>query len=94
MKALMNIFNMDAPVLNKYEEWSKEFREFVTDCLNKDQTKRIDCSNILSKHRKFFAKSKSIEYIKDHLLEDIKPLIDRTPPKILSLSQSFFDKQY
>jgi serine/threonine-protein kinase OSR1/STK39 len=47
MKSLMNIFNMDAPRLNKYEAWSTDFRTFVADCLTKDPKKRISINEIL-----------------------------------------------
>jgi serine/threonine protein kinase len=63
MKALMNIFNSDPPVLNKYETWSSEFRSFVTDCLIKDPVQRVSAAEILHKHRKFFSKAKDNVYI-------------------------------
>lgn len=57
MKALMNIFNLEAPSLNKYEEWSPEFKKLILDCLQKDPQQRISINEVLYKHKKFLAKS-------------------------------------
>ena len=94
MKALMTILSSDAPVLNKYENWSNEFRFFIYDCLQKDPARRISADEILSKHKKFFMKAADSAYIEEHLLFKLEPLLDRVPPKVRAFGQNYFDNQY
>jgi serine/threonine protein kinase len=82
MRALMNIFNRDAPELNKYEDWSPEFRAFVEDCLQKDPTLRVSSDEILLKHKRFFDKAKDKTIIRSSIIEGRKPLIERIPNKV------------
>ena len=85
MKALMTIFNSEPPTLNKYENWSNEFRYFVYDCLQKDASRRVSAEDIISKHRKFFMKARDNSYIQQHLIKGLEPLLDRVPPKVRAL---------
>jgi len=65
MRALMNIFNKEAPCLNKYEGWSADFRAFADDCLQKDPVKRVSSTELLSKHKKFFSQALDKKVIRE-----------------------------
>lgn len=94
MRALMNIFNRESPSLNKYENWSPEFRAFVDDCLIKDPNQRIASEDILAKHKKFFSKARDKAIIRFHLLEGRKPFIERIPPKVKQIGEQHFKKMF
>lgn len=76
MRVLLVILKYEPPSLNKYETiWSQDFKDFVDSCLQKDPTKRLSCSELLEKHKKFFSQAKDNNYVKDTLLKDL-PHID------------------
>jgi len=47
MRVLLVIINSPPPDLPKFEEWSHEFRQFVSDCLQKDPLKRLSINDIM-----------------------------------------------
>lgn len=64
MKALMMIPMRDPPTFTHSEKWSKEFRDFVNQCLLKEPEKRKSASEMLNvnimifviiKKKKFFS---------------------------------------
>jgi serine/threonine-protein kinase OSR1/STK39 len=64
MKVILSIINNPSPTLSLSRTWDACFKEFVTDCLQKDPTKRPTVDEILLKHKKFFSKAKDAAYLK------------------------------
>lgn len=50
---IKTIINSDPPRLSEESRWSKQFREFVSDCLIKDPDKRSSTAELLEKYSKF-----------------------------------------
>lgn len=90
----MNIYNREAPSLNKYENWSAEFRAFVDDCLFKDPNVRISTEDILVKHKKFFAKALDRTFIRENLLDGRKSFLERVPAKVKALGERHYSKLF
>lgn len=68
MRVLLVILNSSPPTLSKHEDWSIEFRNFVSSCLQKDPEKRMSTQQLLQEHKQFFSKVKDSSYIKENLL--------------------------
>jgi serine/threonine-protein kinase OSR1/STK39 len=74
MRVLMIILNSAPPTLSKHDNWSQEFRNFVSCCLQKDPQKRPDVNTLLKDHQKFFEKALDSNFIKSKLLKRLPPL--------------------
>lgn len=70
MKAIVKIIEEDPPQLNKKDGWDEGLIEFINCCLKKDPTKRNTASELLK--LKFIQKSRSIDYIKEKLINGLK----------------------
>lgn len=77
MRVLLVILNSAPPTLSKHEDWSIEFRNFVSSCLQKEPEKRMSTDQLLTEHKKFFEKAKDSSYIKQSLLAGLEPLESR-----------------
>ena len=77
MRVLLVILNSAPPTLSKHEDWSIEFRNFASSCLQKEPEKRMSTDQLLSEHKKFFEKAKDSSYIKQVLLSGLEPLESR-----------------
>ena len=64
MRVLLVILNSAPPTLSKHEDWSPEFRNFVSSCLQKELEKRLSTDQLFSEHKKFLDKAKDASYIK------------------------------
>lgn len=64
MRVLLVILNSAPPTLSKHEDWSMEFRNFVSSCLQKEPEKRLSTNQLFTEHKKFFEKAKDSNYIK------------------------------
>jgi serine/threonine protein kinase len=79
MKIIMSIINSDPPTLSG-SHFSKEFKEFVRLCLQKDPSKR-PTAEMLLKH-KFLQKRVNSDYLIDEFLADIDSLEIRIGDKL------------
>lgn len=70
MKAILNIINEEPPQLNKKDGWDEGLVEFINCCLKKDPAERRTASELLK--LKFIQKSKTIDYIKEKLINGLK----------------------
>ena len=79
MKVLMAVLNSQPPTLNVDENWSPEFKFFVSSCLKKDPVMRPKAEDLLMKpeFREFLDKGKDKNIIKTNFLFDLKPLEQR-----------------
>ena len=79
MKIIMSIINSDPPTLSG-SHFSKEFKDFVRLCLQKDPSKR-PTAEMLLKH-KFLQKRANSDYLIDEFLADIESLEIRIGDKL------------
>jgi serine/threonine protein kinase len=79
MKIIMSIINSDPPTLSG-SGFSKEFKDFVSSCLQKDPAKRPTAEKLL-KH-KFLHKAEGAEYLVENFLAGIEDLKDRIGDKL------------
>lgn len=70
MRALMQIPLRDSPTLQNNKKWSKEFVDFVRECLIKDQTKRHTAEEML--HHTFISGLSDNKNVITSLLEQVK----------------------
>jgi len=83
MKVLLVTISSDPPTLNQFDSnWSQDFKEFVSSCLQKDPNHRMSCSELLTNHKKFFGQAKDSTYIKENLLNNL-PSLDERVTKVL-----------
>lgn len=62
LKAIMSITDNPAPSIQNGQGFSSEFTKFISDCLEKDEGKRIGINALLVKHKKFLDKAKGPSY--------------------------------
>ena len=77
MKIIKTIISSDPPRLKDESKWSKQFKEFICDCLVKEPSKRLSATELLEKYAKFFAKACTNERIVKALLENTPSLEER-----------------
>lgn len=68
MKVILSIINNAPPALSTTRQFDKGFVDFVEDCLQKDPTKRPTVQEIFKKHKKFFAKARDAQYLKENFI--------------------------
>lgn len=71
MKVILQILNSAPPTLDRKEMWDESFKDFVSDCLQKDPSKRPSVEDIFREHKKFFSKAKNAAYLKENFLMDL-----------------------
>jgi serine/threonine protein kinase len=71
MKVILSIINGAPPQLSKTEKWDQSFRDFVSDCLQKDPSKRPTIEEIFKNHKKFFSKAKNAAFLKENFIMDL-----------------------
>jgi serine/threonine protein kinase len=79
MKIIMSVINSDPPSLSG-SHFSKEFKDFVSLCLQKEPSKRPTAETLL-KH-KFLQKREDSNYLIDEFLADIDSLEVRIGDKL------------
>lgn len=79
MKILLAILNSDPPSISD-SNFSKEFKDFVDMCLQKNPSKRPTTEKLL-KH-KFLSKACDSEYLASELLSKVSDLKDRIPESL------------
>lgn len=79
MKIIMSVINSDPPSLSG-SHFSKEFKDFVSICLQKDPSKRPTAEALL-KH-KFIHKKVDSDYLVDEFLSGIDSLKHRIGDKL------------
>ena len=82
------------PSLNEDDKtkWSDEIKNFIKDCLIKDQNLRPTAKELLEKHKKFFEKAKNKEYLVENVLKGC-PNLRQTFSKKLKENEQFFVKE-
>lgn len=93
MRVLLVILNSAPPTLSKHEDWSIEFRNFVSSCLQKEPEKRMSTDQLFSEHKKFFDKAKDSNYIKQSLLSGLEPLESRQGKGLIQQANEYFQKK-
>jgi serine/threonine-protein kinase OSR1/STK39 len=93
MRVILAILNSPPPSLSKHENWSQEFRQFVSCCLQKDSEKRPSIQSIIAENKSFFNKAKSIDYIRLHFLHDLDPLEVRQGKGLKAIADEYLSKQ-
>ncbi|KAL0478082.1 hypothetical protein AKO1_010771 [Acrasis kona] len=75
MKVMYEVLRSPPPQLidSEQHKWSKKFREFTEQCLQKDPAKRPNAAQLL-KHKFLNTATKETEVILIHLLNDVPPL--------------------
>ena len=63
MKVIMNILDKDPPTLPSDQNWSKEFRKLISECLVKDPNKRPSVESIKKNNSTFFSKAQDSTYL-------------------------------
>lgn len=89
MKIVISIINSDPPTLRHSKKFSKEFKQFIALCLQKDPDKRPSAEELL-KH-KFLQKAEDADYLKNEFLYDVKDLRDRVDSKLEALGEGNFN---
>lgn len=79
MKIIMSIINSDPPTLSG-SSFSKEFKDFVSLCLQKEPSKRPSAEKLL-KH-KFLQKAEDASYLVENFLSGTADLKDRVGDKL------------
>lgn len=85
MKIVISIINSDPPTLKHSSKYSKEFKSFIQDCLQKDPEKRPTAEELL-KH-KFIAKAQDSDYLVQEFLDGIPDLKDRVSDKLMTMGE-------
>lgn len=75
MKIVISIINSDPPSLKHSSKYSKDFKNFIKACLQKDPEKRPTAEELL-KH-KFLQKAEDEDYLVDNFLGGVQDLKDR-----------------
>jgi serine/threonine-protein kinase OSR1/STK39 len=68
MKVILQIMNNAPPSLSKSDPWDQHFRDFVSDCLQKDPTKRPSIDQLFKTHKKFFQKARNAAYLRENFV--------------------------
>lgn len=55
IKAIKKIIESEPPHLHEEERWSRSFKSFLNDCLQKSPSDRLSAEELLKKHEKFFS---------------------------------------
>ena len=79
MKIIMSVINSDPPTLSG-SHFSKEFKNFVACCLQKDPSKRPSAEKLLS--HKFISKAEEPDYLVTEFLSGIDDLKERIGDKL------------
>ena len=82
------------PSLNEdgKNKWSDDIKNFLKDCLIKDQKLRPNASELLQRHKTFFDKAKKQEYLAQNILKGC-PDLHKVFPRKLKQSEQFFVKE-
>ena len=76
---------------DKNTKWSEEFKNFLKDCLIKNQNLRPSATELMEKHKKFLDKAKNKEYLVETILKGC-PTLMQIYPKKLNENEQFFIK--
>ena len=79
MKIIMSVINSDPPTLSG-SEFSKDFKNFVALCLQKDPSKRPSAEKLLT--HKFINKAEDADYLVTEFLSGIDDLKERIGDKL------------
>lgn len=93
MKVIINILQGAPPTLPKHEKWDQTFRDFVSDCLQKDPSKRPTIEQIFKDHKKFFAKAKNAAYLKENFIQDLPEVHVRRDQSLILQAEDFLNKK-
>ena len=91
MKVILQIINFPPPKLGERKPWDSCFRDFIEDCLQKDPTKRPTIDQIFATHKKFFAKAKTSQYLKDYFLQDLKEVYLRMNQSLMLQAEEYLN---
>lgn len=93
MKVILSIINGPPPQLSQSRTWDKAFRDFVEDCLQKDPSKRPTIDQIFLKHKKFFAKARNAQYLKEHFIMDLKEVYQRKDQSLILQAEEYLSNK-
>ena len=91
MKVILEILNKDPPQLGSTRPWDSCFRHFIEDCLQKDPTKRPTIDQLFANHKKFFAKAKTPQFLKENFLQDLKEVFHRMDQSLMLQAEEYLN---
>jgi serine/threonine protein kinase len=83
MKVILEILNKDPPQLGSTRPWDSSFRHLIQDCLQKDPHKRPTIDQLFANHKKFFAKAKTPQFLRENFLQDLKEVFHRMDQSLM-----------
>lgn len=83
MKIVISIINSDPPSLKHSSKYSKDFKNFIKACLQKDPEKRPTAEELL-KH-KFLQKAEDEDYLVNEFLSGVQDLRERVDSSLQKL---------
>jgi serine/threonine protein kinase len=93
MKVILQIMNNAPPSLNKNDRWEQCFHDFVNDCLQKDPSRRPTIDQIFKTHKKFFAKARSNDYIRENFLMDLPEVYHRKDSSLIYQAEEYLSQK-
>ena len=91
MKVILEILNKDPPQLGSTRPWDSCFRQLIQDCLQKDPTKRSTIDQLFANHKKFFAKAKTPQFLKENFLLDLKEVFHRIDQSLMLQAEEYLN---
>lgn len=83
MKIVISIINSDPPSLRNSSKYSKDFKNFISACLQKDPEKRATICDLLN--HKFLDKAEDNSYLHQEFLSGVPNMRDRIGESLMSL---------